>query len=134
LARSREIALVPAIEPSATVEADTDLVTRVVENLLDNAFRYTPRGGRIEVAARKSGERVAVSVGNSGPPIPREARALIFEKYGQTGADHGRMNVGLGLYFCRLAVEAHGGRLRVEERPDLPTVFEMDLPAAGIAA
>ena len=68
-------------------------------------------------------------IGNSGAPIPVEARGRIFDKFGQAGGQVGRMNLGLGLYFCRLATEAHGGRIWVEETPELPTVFGVELPA-----
>src|SRR5205814_4399151 len=110
LARSRRIDLGLDVAAGARAEIDTDLIARVIENLLDNAFRYTPPGARIAIAARPSRDRGSIEVGNSGPPIPPEARALIFEKFGQAAPTNGRMNLGLGLYFCRLVIERHGGR------------------------
>ena len=73
---------------------------------------------------------MVLEVGNTGPAIPPEIRGLIFEKYGQLRRRTGspRIDLGLGLYFCRLALEAHGGRIHVEERPELPTTFVIDLP------
>lgn len=110
------------------IEVDADLLSRVVENLLDNAFRYTPQNGRIVVAAQSQPSGILLTVGNNGPPIPVEMRERIFEKFGQVTPQVGRMNFGLGLYFCRLAVAAHGGRLWVEEREALPTVFCISVP------
>lgn len=109
---------------------DADLVARVVENLLDNAVRYTPVGGRVRLAARAEGPHVVLTVGNSGPPIPTGERERIFDKFyriddRRAGA---RANRGLGLYFCKLAAEAHGGAIAVEETPELPTCFVVHLP------
>ena len=110
------------------VDVDRSLFVRILENLLDNAVRYTPPKGRISLSIRRSAAGICLEVGNSGAPVPQEARAVVFEKFGQARNDSGRMNLGLGLYFCRLAVEAHGGRIWIEERPELPTVFCIELP------
>ncbi len=112
-----------------TIQADADLLTRAVENIFDNALRYTPAGGRIEVAVEESGQAVNLRIGNTGVPIPVEFRTAIFDKYNQSASASGRLNMGLGLYFCRLATEAHGGRIWVEQTEALPTVFVIQLPA-----
>jgi signal transduction histidine kinase len=111
-----------------TVQADADLLTRAVENVFDNALRYTPAGGRIEVVVEDAGHAVNLRIGNTGAPIPKEFRTAIFDKYSQSATASGRLNMGLGLYFCRLAAEAHGGRIWVEETNALPTVFVIQLP------
>jgi signal transduction histidine kinase len=131
LAGSRGITLRTSIARGAEVNADVDLITRVVENMFDNAFRHTPSGGIICVAGQAENARVQLRFGNSGEPIPPDARNRIFEKYGQAQPGIGRMNLGLGLYFCRLAAEAHGGRIWVEETSELPTVFGIELPING---
>jgi signal transduction histidine kinase len=129
LASTREIALDSAVDPELQIEADLELVTRVLENLLDNGLRYTPAGGRLCVLSRRPASGgCELVVGNTGPPVPPEARSLIFEKYGQTTPGAGRMNLGLGLYFCRLVLEAHGGRIFVDESPELPSQFVLALP------
>jgi len=135
LARSLKIAIILASCPEITAEVDADLVTRTVENIFDNALRYTPSGGSIEIDLREVGPDVEIRIGNSGCAIPVGARSRIFEKYGQVSSDIGRMNLGLGLYFCRLAIEAQGGGIWVEESEQLPTVFGIRLPrvAAGAA-
>ncbi len=109
---------------------DPDLFARVVENLLDNAVRYAPRGGRLWLAARRDLGELELCIGNDGPPVPDAEREQIFSRYyrieaRRAGARAGR---GLGLYFCRLAVEAHGGTITVEPRGELGAVFVARLP------
>lgn len=134
MARARKIAIVLAPAPEITLTIDADLVTRTVENIFDNALRYTPVGGRIEIERREVGSDVEIRIGNSGGAIPVAARTKIFEKYEQGGPDIGRMNLGLGLYFCRLAIEAQGGRMWVEETDRMPTVFGIRLPRGAAGA
>jgi PAS domain S-box-containing protein len=128
LARSRKVEILLTPSSDITVEVDADLLTRTVENILDNALRYTPRGGSIEIDVRDVGPNVELRIGNSGRAIPVEVRSTIFDKYAQAGSDIGRMNLGLGLYFCRLAIEAQGGGIWVEEGDRMPTVFGIRLP------
>ncbi len=127
LARSLAIEIQIGEEVSANI--DEALFTRVIENILDNAIRHAPEGGRIRIEAKMSDRKVKLLLGNTGPAISQEGRNKIFEKFGQNGGNHtGRMNLGLGLYFCRMAVEAHGGRISVEELPSLPTVLAIEVP------
>lgn len=128
LARARNISMTFTLLSESTLVVDPDLLTRTIENILDNAFRHTPTGGRIEIECEDVGPDVEIRIGNTGVAIATAARGAIFEKYAQTDAPVGRMNLGLGLYFCRLAVEAHGGRIWVEETAPLPTVFAIRLP------
>jgi PAS domain S-box-containing protein len=128
LARSRKIAIVLAPSPEITVTVDADLVTRAVENIFDNALRYTPSGGCIEVERREVGPDVEIRIGNSGGAIPVDERTTIFDKHQRGSTGIGRMNLGLGLYFCRLAIEAQGGKMWVEETVRMPTVFGIRLP------
>jgi len=115
------------------VNIDRDLFARVLENLLDNSARYAPRGGRCAVhVTRASGTpaMIEIAVGNNGPPVPPAEREKIFGRYFQVEARRAaaRANRGLGLYFCKLAVEAHGGTIHVEERGDLGAVFVVRVP------
>jgi signal transduction histidine kinase len=130
LAQSRAIVLDSTIDPELPVFVDAELISRVVENVFDNALRHTPPGGRIAVRGVAQPDAVQIRIGNTGRPIPFDARTRIFEKFAQGTAQAGRMNLGLGLYFCRLAAEAHGGKIWVEETRDLPTVFNLELPRA----
>lgn len=103
------------------LNVDKDQMTRVLINLLDNAVRYTPRGGDIQVAVVYSGGRsIRISVADSGRGIPPDARDRIFEKFIQVEANvperGSHKGTGLGLTFCKLAVEAHGGQIWVENQ------------------
>jgi signal transduction histidine kinase len=105
---------------------DAKLVRRVLENIVGNATRYVPRGGRIELAVERRGDRLILAVANDGPTIPLAVRAWLFQKY--AGDSHSGRTRGLGLYFCRLVVEAHGGTIR-ETQPAAGVRFEITLPA-----
>jgi len=101
------------------VLADGDLLQRIAINLLDNALKFTPSGGQVWVEAQPEAEEVRVEVVDTGPGIPLEERERIFEKFTQVQGLVGiRRGSGLGLAFCRMAVEAHGGRIWVEDGPE----------------
>lgn len=107
------------------VDCDYDLLARVLINLLDNAVRFTPASGVVQVGATLTddGEMLLMRVADSGRGIPPEERERVFEKFKQVKGATGRGNkrgTGLGLTFCRLAVEAHGGRIWVEPQGPLP--------------
>ena len=105
-------------EALPTASADRDKIERVVTNLVDNAVKYTPNGGQITLAARAEAEHLLLSVTDTGPGIPEEQRQRIFERFAQVKGDtRARRGFGLGLAYCRLAVEAHGGRIWVEPGP-----------------
>jgi len=130
-AQERGIVLSSPPDVRLEVEADGTLLRRVFENILDNAFRYTPERGRIAVSVRKDAA-VEISVSNDGPAIPVNDRPHIFEKFRRGGDDRFTPgNAGLGLYFCKRAVEAHGGDITVDETADWPTSFRISLPSGG---
>jgi len=120
------------IDPALVLLLDVDLFGRVIENMLDNATRYAPRGGRCAISVRREAAGFEIAIGNSGPPVPVTERDTIFGRYFQVEKRRAsaRANRGLGLYFCKLAVEAHGGTIHVEERGDLGAVFVVKLPEA----
>lgn len=95
------------------VVADRNLLVRVVENLLDNALRYAPAGGTIAVRTRRDGSEVRITISDNGPGIAPESRESIFSLYEQSTTGDARSR-GIGLAFCRMAVEAQGGRIAVE--------------------
>ena len=129
--KGSDVRVTSADVPDAVASLDRELVSRCLDNIIDNAVRYTPAGGRIHVEATVGAEALQLEIGNSGAPIPREARQAIFDKYGQAGTAGGRVNLGLGLYFCRLVAEAHGGSISVRETDALPTVFVLRLPRSA---
>ena len=112
------------------VPHDPALIERVIANLIDNAIKYTPPGGEIEVSAVPFANGVCVRVADSGPGIPPEMREEIFAKYFQIRPQSGvRLDgVGLGLAFCRLAVTAHGGEIWAENGPVRGAVIAFTLP------
>lgn len=112
------------------LSADAALLRRVLENLLDNSLRHTPPDGRLGVAVSTDGSNVRIAISNSGPPVLPSERKSIFEKFSRGTAPGSRPGaIGLGLYFCRRVVEAHGGEIHVEHTPAWPTSFVIGLPA-----
>jgi signal transduction histidine kinase len=98
-----------------TVMVDQNLLDRVLTNLIDNAVKHTPLGGLVTVMAEALEGEMLVSVTDSGPGIPPEERERIFERFTQTtGEKRRRRGFGLGLTFCRLTIQAHGGRIWAE--------------------
>jgi signal transduction histidine kinase len=123
------------VDPDMIVRIDRDLFARIVENLVDNAARYAPRNGRVSIALKRIGDGIELAIGNSGPPVPESERERIFGRYFQVEARRAaaRANRGLGLYFCKLAAEAHGGTIHVEQRGDLGAVFVVRVPDRAAA-
>jgi signal transduction histidine kinase len=118
----------PAAAP--TIWADAELIGRVFDNLIVNAFKYSDRGGQIEVGVEDRGAMLCFYVRDDGDGIPEQYHSRIFDKYVQVGQDAAvpRRGVGLGLAFCRLAVEAHQGQIWVESRPGQGSTFRFTLP------
>jgi two-component system, sensor histidine kinase and response regulator len=115
------------------VNIDPVLIERVIHNLLNNAVRYVNRHGRIGVAASTflagvEDAWLAIVVGNTGPTIPGALREKLFDKY-RMGSD-GRAQRGMGLYFCRLACEALGGSIAIEDDEIFATKFVIRIPLA----
>lgn len=121
------------VSAEMVVHVDRGLVARVIENMLENATRYAPRGGKCVIAAIRQSGAVEIAIGNNGPPVPEADREEIFGRYYQVERRRAsaRENRGLGLYFCKLAVEAHGGTIHVEQRGDLGAVFVARFPDAS---
>lgn len=128
-AEKGEIEILSPSDDNLVVTADRTILRRVLENILDNAFRYTPRRGRIAVATRPR-NGVEITIANDGPPVSVEDRTRIFEKF-KRGKDATDVegSAGLGLYFCKRALEAHGGAIGVSQTPEWPTCFLIQLPA-----
>lgn len=128
LAADRQMKMVTDLAPNLpAVHADGGLLFRVLQNLVGNALKFTPPGGTItvSVAVPAGSDRVWVRVSDTGPGIAPELQAQLFQKF-VTGRVPGHGS-GLGLAFCRQAVEAHGGRLWVESAPGQGAVFTFTL-------
>ncbi len=137
LAEQKQIQFRIEANPTLHVEADTELIVRVLVNLLTNAIKYTPPGDTIEIEARDDATHGAIfRVTDHGKGIPAEQLEQVFEKFSQVdgGRASGKLrSTGLGLTFCRLTVEAHGGSIGVQSEMGRFTTFEFNLPKALIA-
>jgi len=131
-AKARNISLRHTVEVKA-LNADPDLIRRVLENLLENALRHAPADSTVVVEARAASGAVELRVADSGKGIPIEMRESIFERFVQVDNQDEqavtRSGRGLGLAFCRVAAEAHGGRIWVEDT-DPGATFVLSLPHA----
>ena len=114
----------------AGVLADHEIVLRIVQNLLANALRFTPADGEVRVGVAVEAEHMRVFVADTGPGIPPDFRESIFDKFVQVDGSALPRNrsTGLGLAFCKMAVEAHGGRIGVDSELGKGSNFWFTLP------
>ena len=115
------------------LQADRELLSRVLQNLLANALKHTGEGTNVTLSAKRDGNRVVLAVKDDGPGIPPEYRDKIFDKFFQVESrKKGKMyGVGLGLAFCKMAVDAQGGRIWVESIEGKGATFKLSLKAAN---
>ena len=124
-----EVALTTEVSGSLPpVRGDRERLRQVIQNLVDNAVKYSSAGGRVRVSATADDGTVLIDVADEGPGIPREDQQLIFEKFGRSGGGVTRPGTGLGLFIARSIAEAHGGSLDVESAPSRGSVFRLELP------
>ncbi len=134
LARESMLTISGDVAPDLPIlDADREKLRRVLVNLLGNAIKFTPSGGQITVGTRwfEECQETLFTVHDTGRGIPQEAFEHIFEKFGQVstpGAPRARMSTGLGLTFCKMAVEAHGGRIWVESELGQGSTFSFTIP------
>ena len=139
VAARRDIQLtVDVPEELPDVEADTSNLYHALSNLLANGIKFTSDGGRVEVLARRAGERVLLSVRDNGIGILPEQRPHLFEAFHQGTRplpNHARGGTGLGLTLARGLVELEGGHISLESTPDVGSTFTIELLApANISA
>ncbi len=113
-----------------SIEADTEKIRQICTNLVTNAVKYSPRGGRVEVTLAERGAEVELRVADQGVGIRAEHQNLVFEKFYQVDGGSTRRvgGTGLGLYLTKRLVEAHDGRIWVESEPGVGSVFVVVLP------
>ena len=117
-------------ESTPVVFADISLVERVIQNLMDNAIKFTPENGEIVVKIDTTDQQVMVKVKDSGPGIPMEEQAHIFERYRQaTGTKQAKQGVGLGLAIVKKIVELHDSTVKVISSPNQGCTFQFSLPS-----
>lgn len=133
-ATDKNIEIQNTISHDITILADPDLIERVLTNLLTNAIKYTPNNGKVTLVAHDEGEEyVKIKIEDTGIGIQKDKQQLIFEKFGQVEAKQlgYTRSTGLGLTFCKLAIEAHGGKIGVESDGEHGTVFWFTLKKLG---
>ncbi|MBC8078399.1 MAG: ATP-binding protein [Chloroflexales bacterium] len=130
LARNEHELVTQCDEALAVLWGDHGLLTRLLQNLVGNAIKFTPRGGQIVVGINRApaGNTIELRVRDSGPGIAAAALPYIFDRYYQAPADDRRDGNGLGLYFCRLVSEAHGGQIRAASQLGGGTTVTVVLP------
>lgn len=136
IAQQLGVSLVADIQASpATVEADHDKLYQVVMNLANNAIKYSRKGGSVQVGyslekGEKDGTFVKVSIRDSGIGIPKSQQGQIFKKFfrADNAVESVATGTGLGLYYVKMVVEAHGGRIWFDSVPDKGTTFYFTLP------
>ncbi|HEV8520697.1 MAG TPA: sensor histidine kinase KdpD [Burkholderiales bacterium] len=110
------------------VQVDAVMIEQVLENLLENALKYTPGGTAIEVGAEANSREVAFWVADRGPGLPPGKEDLLFEKFFRATAEGAQSGVGLGLTICRAIVTAHGGTIDAENREGGGALFRFTIP------
>jgi signal transduction histidine kinase len=130
LARERSVSFGVETPDTLMAQVDAEKLERVLLNLLSNAFKFTPAGGRVRCVLEQRGDRVRLVVEDTGPGVPVEMREAIFERFRQVEAGPNRQfgGTGLGLAIARDFVGLHGGTLQVEEAPGGGARFVAELP------
>lgn len=112
------------------IMADVDMIRRVIINLTENAIKYTPFESEIKISVIQNGDWVQISVQDNGPGIPESERERVFDKFTRLKKQGGPSGLGVGLAFCKLAVQGHGGKIWVESSLDQGSCFIFTLPIA----
>jgi signal transduction histidine kinase len=132
LAQQKNISLkAPYNDQLYLVNADIALIERVLENLIDNALRYTPENGHVEITLTQKTHCVEVGVQDTGIGLAAEDIPHIFERYyrAQKSTEYHQQSTGLGLAIVKRILELHGSVIRVQSKPHEGTRFEFPLPA-----
>jgi len=131
-ARANSVTFVADLdECPETFYADESILRRILQNILVNAFKYTPKGGQMTLKVFNDGDETVFEVTDSGPGIGPKELANIFKKYsvGESGKK-AKVHIGLGLTFCKAAVEEHGGQIGVRSEQGQGSTFFFRIPSA----
>ena len=134
LAEKHGVRLAAAGLDAAEVRADPDRLLQVLSNLISNAAKHSPPGGRVEVAIERRGAMFRVSVSDSGRGVPERFRDQLFGRFEQSSDGRAKGGSGLGLAICKEIVERSGGAIGYDPNPAGGSVFYFDLPAAQATA
>ena len=132
MALKKEIGLTYGLTPDISVVADSDMLQLVVRNLVSNAIKFTPRGGKVEVKTQMANHECCISITDNGRGIPLEQQADIFSlKAGSTYGTANEKGVGLGLILCKDFTEQQGGRISFESTPGKGSTFYVFMPSGS---
>jgi signal transduction histidine kinase len=123
-AAAAAVELVAGISEANEVFADASLLQRILANLVENAIRHAPEGSIVRVTATRTSQAVEIRIADQGSGVPEDLRTRVFQRF---ESDGGGRNRGLGLTFCQVAVQAHGGEIWIEDA-DPGAVFCVRLP------
>lgn len=130
LVRSKQQELVFTLpEPPLSASVDANLITTCLDNLINNASKYTPEKSRIEVVIEDSGKQITIAVRDNGDGISKQGLAQLFKRFSRL--DHSTNGTGLGLFLVKLVCELHGGKVDVESHVGKGSVFSIILPKGG---
>jgi signal transduction histidine kinase len=130
VADAKSISITVRAEGPVPIEADATRLRQAIANLIDNAIKYTPEGGKVEIVARGTDRGTALlEVSDTGPGVPVEEQSRIWERLYRGDQSRSQPGLGLGLSLVRAIVEAHGGQARVRNAPAGGAVFEIELPS-----
>ena len=137
--QARELNVSLEVEPpcaDVSVYADIKLIQRVLENLVGNALKYTPDGGRMSISVKRKAETVGVYVADTGPGISQEALPRIFDRFYKADeqVERGEGSMGLGLAIAKRILDLHSSEISVVSKEQLGTRFHFDLPVQARAA
>jgi signal transduction histidine kinase len=129
LADERGIEIRTNVPPELAVDVDRNRMRQVLANLLDNAVKYTPAGGVVEIAARRDTSDAVLTVSDTGVGIPPDELPRIWDRLYRGDKSRSTRGLGLGLSLVKAIVAAHGGRVAVQSQPGAGSTFELRLPA-----
>jgi signal transduction histidine kinase len=132
-AAEKSIDLILAATPVPAFVGDRGRLTQVVDNLVSNALKFTPEGGRVEVSTKLNGDHVSIEVSDTGIGIPVADQPRLFERFFRSSVAHDQAipGTGLGLAIVKAIVEAHKGQITIDSQEGRGTAFRIDLPLAA---
>jgi signal transduction histidine kinase len=131
VAEEKQVAVENHARDELLIDVDRTRIRQVIANLVDNALKYTPAGGRVEITTSHQGEEVQLAVTDTGVGIPAEELPRIWERLYRGDKSRSERGLGLGLSLVKAIVEAHGGRVTVEAAPERGSRFVLHLPMAS---
>lgn len=133
LAKSKKISLESALEPMFLIEIDVTLMTEVFLNIIENAIKYTPENGRVQIKSYETEQHVCVEISDSGEGISAEDQEIIWKKFTRgKSQDYKSKGSGLGLYLVKYFIELHGGGISMQSELQKGTKFLVKLPIDGV--